>query len=79
MSASSACRGAWPIYDYGDPALAPEAFSVSISVFGGLILVASGILFLIVLVARPEGARDRDRAISLQRRGPSAGRCAGRA
>ena len=37
-------------YDYSNPAISPEALSVSISVFGGLILVVSGILFLVVLV-----------------------------
>ena len=36
-------------YDYSDPAISPEAFSVSLSVVGGLILLTSGILFLIVL------------------------------
>ena len=37
-------------YDYADPALAPEALSVILSVFGALILVLSGILFFVVLI-----------------------------
>ena len=37
-------------YDYSDPAISPEALSVTISVFGGLILVVSGILFFVVLI-----------------------------
>ncbi len=37
-------------FDYTSPALAPDALSVTISVVGGFILVASGILFLIVLL-----------------------------
>ncbi|MBS0527734.1 MAG: b(o/a)3-type cytochrome-c oxidase subunit 1 [Proteobacteria bacterium] len=37
-------------FDYGDPALAPLAFSVVLSVLGGFILVLSGLLFLVVLL-----------------------------
>jgi cytochrome c oxidase subunit I len=37
-------------YDYANPAIAPQALSVSISVFGGLLLVVSAGLFLAVLV-----------------------------
>jgi cytochrome c oxidase subunit I len=37
-------------YDYADPAIAPQALSVSISVFGGLMLVVSAGLFFIVLI-----------------------------
>ena len=37
-------------YDYTDPALAPQALSVTLSVFGALILVLSGILFFVVLI-----------------------------
>jgi cytochrome c oxidase subunit 1 len=36
-------------YDYANPAISPQAFSVSMSAVGGLILVISGILFLVVL------------------------------
>jgi cytochrome c oxidase subunit 1 len=37
-------------YDYSDPALRAETISVTLSAVGGFILVASGILFLIVLI-----------------------------
>src|ERR1700757_3878847 len=37
-------------YDYTDPAIAAQAASVTMSVVGGLILVLSGVLFLVVLV-----------------------------
>lgn len=37
-------------YDFTDPALAPEAVPVAMSVLGGAILVVSGALFLAVLV-----------------------------
>jgi cytochrome c oxidase subunit I len=37
-------------FDYSDPALAADAFPVALSVFGGFILLASGILFLAVLI-----------------------------
>ena len=37
-------------YDYTDPAISPQAFSVTMSAFGGFILVISGVLFLIVLI-----------------------------
>jgi cytochrome c oxidase subunit 1 len=37
-------------FDYADPRLAPEALSVLISAFGGLILVVSGALFFAVLI-----------------------------
>jgi cytochrome c oxidase subunit 1 len=37
-------------YDYANPAIAPQALSVSISVFGGLLLVISGCLFFAVLI-----------------------------
>jgi cytochrome c oxidase subunit 1 len=49
-------------YDYANPAVSPQAFSVSMSVMGGLILLTSGILFLVVLIRgqmaprREEGA-----------------------
>ena len=36
-------------YDFTDPAIAPQALSVTISVIGGFILLISGILFLIIL------------------------------
>ncbi len=37
-------------YDFGDPAIAPQAFPVTLSAFGGLILLLSGLLFLFILV-----------------------------
>jgi cytochrome c oxidase subunit 1 len=37
-------------FDYSDPALSGDAFSVALSAFGGFILLASGILFLAVLI-----------------------------
>jgi cytochrome c oxidase subunit 1 len=37
-------------YDYANPAISPQALSVSISVFGGLLLVISGFLFFAVLI-----------------------------
>ena len=37
-------------FDYADPALSPLAFSVTLSVIGGFILVLSGILFFVVLL-----------------------------
>ncbi len=38
------------IYDYANPAVAPQAASVAASAIGGFILVLSGILFITVLV-----------------------------
>lgn len=37
-------------YDYSDPAIAAQAFSVTLSAIGGFILVISGVLFFIVLI-----------------------------
>jgi cytochrome c oxidase subunit I len=39
-----------PSYDYANPEIAPQAISVSVSAFGGLLLVISGILFLVILI-----------------------------
>ncbi|HJV73080.1 MAG TPA: cbb3-type cytochrome c oxidase subunit I [Noviherbaspirillum sp.] len=36
-------------FDYSDPAIAPQALSVLITFFGGLLLVVSGALFLFIL------------------------------
>ena len=44
-------------YDYADPAIAPQAMWVSMSVLGGLILLASGALFLAVLIRGQRAAR----------------------
>lgn len=37
-------------YDYANPAVSPQAFSVTMSVVGGLILVVSTVLFFVVLI-----------------------------
>jgi len=37
-------------FDYTDPALAPEALSVTMSAVGGLILLVSGALFIFILI-----------------------------
>jgi cytochrome c oxidase subunit 1 len=37
-------------FDFADPALAPEAIQVTLSVIGGFILLASGLLFIVVLL-----------------------------
>ncbi len=36
-------------YDYSDPGIAPQAFSVTLSAIGGFILLISGLLFLYIL------------------------------
>ena len=46
-------------YDYSSPLISPEALSVSISVFGGLILVLSGALFFVVLIRGQMAPRAR--------------------
>jgi cytochrome c oxidase subunit 1 len=45
-------------YDYTHPALHPQAITVTISTFGGLLLVISALIFVFVL------ARPRDRALA---------------
>ena len=42
-------------YDYSNPELAPEALSVILSVFGGLILLAAGLLFVFILIRGHRG------------------------
>jgi cytochrome c oxidase subunit I len=44
-------------YDYADPAIAAQAFSVTLSAIGGFILVISGVLFFIVLIRGHRTAR----------------------
>jgi cytochrome c oxidase subunit 1 len=44
-------------FDFTSPALQPQAFSVTISTFGSLLLVLSGALFLLVLIQGQFGAR----------------------
>ena len=62
MSASSACRAAWRSTTTPIRRSPPQALSVTMSAIGGFILLISGILFLIVLVARPDGSGDARRA-----------------
>jgi cytochrome c oxidase subunit 1 len=50
-------------FDYSDPAIAPEAITVVLSFVGALILVASAVLFFIVL-ARGTGAQLNPRVAS---------------
>lgn len=45
-------------FDYGDPAVAAQAFSVTLSAIGGFILVASGALFILVLVRGHRAPRE---------------------
>ncbi|CAX22026.1 putative Cytochrome c oxidase, subunit I [Methylorubrum extorquens DM4] len=45
-------------FDYGDPAVATQAFSVTLSAIGGFILVASGALFILVLVRGHRAPRE---------------------
>ena len=44
-------------FDYTDPALASEALSVTLSTFGGFILLVSGALFILVLIRGQRAAR----------------------
>jgi len=37
-------------FDYSHPAIAPEAVSVTITFLGGLLLLASAVLFIVVLI-----------------------------
>lgn len=45
-------------FDYSDPAVATQAFSVTLSAIGGFILVASGALFILVLVRGHRAPRE---------------------
>jgi cytochrome c oxidase subunit 1 len=49
-------------YDYSSPVISPQAFSVSMSAVGGLILLASGILFLAILILGQMAPRREDDA-----------------
>ena len=42
-------------YDYSNPTLAPDALSVILSAFGGLILLVAGLLFVFILVRGHRG------------------------
>ncbi|CAN0620594.1 Cytochrome c oxidase subunit I [Burkholderia multivorans] len=48
-------------YDYSDPAIAPQAIWVTVSAIGGLILVASGLLFIYILVKGQFGRVEQPR------------------
>lgn len=45
-------------FDYGDPAIATQAFSVTLSAIGGFVLVASGALFILVLIRGQRAPRE---------------------
>jgi cytochrome c oxidase subunit I len=49
-------------YDYTNPAISPDAFSVSMSVVGALILLTSGVLLLIILIHGQMAPRRDDEA-----------------
>jgi cytochrome c oxidase subunit 1 len=49
-------------FDYADAALAPDAWTVTLSVAGGALLVASGVLFVYILAAAHFGSRVREEA-----------------
>jgi cytochrome c oxidase subunit I len=44
-------------FDYTDPAIAPHALSVTITFFGGLLLVLSGLLFVFILLRGHRASR----------------------
>lgn len=44
-------------FDYSDPAIAPQAVSVTVTFFGGLLLVASAVLFIYILARGHFSAR----------------------
>ena len=54
-------------FDYGHPALTPQAVTVIITFFGGLILVVSGLLFILVLMQGHRGAPARLPAFTFAR------------
>ena len=45
-------------YDYTDPAVAPQAVSVMLSAIGGFILLASGLLFIVILLRAQRAPRE---------------------
>jgi len=49
-------------FDYSSPALAPDAWTVTVSVVGGALLVASGLLFVYILAAAHFGGRIKEEA-----------------
>ncbi len=66
-------------YDYANPAISPQAFSVSMSAIGGFILLVSGILFLTVLVRGQRSAAQRGGRLPVRRALAHAGADPGRA
>jgi cytochrome c oxidase subunit 1 len=56
-------------YDYANPAIAPEALSVSISIFGGLLLLIFCRLVLCCPDPQPSGAANQSWRIPVQCRG----------
>src|ERR671938_75802 len=44
-------------FDFSDPAVAPQALSVVLSAIGGFILLASGALFILILIRGHRAAR----------------------
>ena len=62
-------------YDYTHPALQPQAWTVTASTLGGLLLVVSAFLFVYVLArARQNAPRRRRRSLSAARRIPTSAR-----
>lgn len=45
-------------YDYADPEIAQQAFAVSVSVFGGALVVTSAVLFFIILIRGHRAERE---------------------
>jgi cytochrome c oxidase subunit I len=45
-------------FDYADPAVAPQALSVTLSAIGGFILLASGLLFIVILLRAHRAPRE---------------------
>ena len=66
-------------YDYANPAISPQAFSVTMSAIGGLILLISGILFLVVLIRGHRAPRRERGAVPLRVPRAHAGADSGRA
>jgi cytochrome c oxidase subunit 1 len=49
-------------YDYANPAISPQAFSVVMSAIGGLVLLVSGVLFLTILIQGQRAPRREEGA-----------------
>jgi cytochrome c oxidase subunit 1 len=45
-------------YDYANPAISPQALSVTLSAIGGLMLLTAGVLFLVILIRGQMAPRD---------------------